>query len=222
MKQLSFGFIALSIVSLAACTSQATARYALSFNVADPQMQQSLTDASTRVIERRIDHLGLTLINKSVQTASGKTVISVTSDLQEGLDALSDELVQPVEMKVMSQAGEGETADITVEGHGGFKDSGINQTDLLWVDSRADEEGKGEVRLVFTDAGRVKMQALFKTLKGKDIGLFVRDKLVSKLHIGTDVVPEDIVIRGIPTAEVAQVFADDMNVGLHVTFTPVP
>lgn len=222
MKKLSFGFLAVSLVSLVACSSQSTTKYSLSFNVSDTQMQQSLTEASVRVIQRRVDHLGLTLVNGTVQSLSGSTTITVIVSEEMGLDMLTDELVQPFDMKVMRTAKEGETADITVEGHGGFKDAGIDQSDLLWVDSRADEEGKGEVRLVFTEPGRAKLATLFKQVNGQDIGLFVRDKLVSKLHVGTDVVPQDVVIRGIPTAEVAQVFADDMNVGLHVTFTPVP
>lgn len=225
MKRLSLCLSIIASLSLAACASENTVTYQLTFSPStDAVTRDTLSEASLRVIERRLDHLGQSLIsNSAIKTGSGVMLEVTFSGDEEVAEVLTAELVAPFSMKVMAQAGEGETADITVEGHGGFIDSGINEKDLQWVDAgKNNTTNKGEVRMIFTTAGRIKMQALFQTLKGKDIGLFVRDKLVSKLHITTDTLPEDIVIRDIPTPEVAQVFADDMDVGLHVTFTPVP
>ena len=50
----------------------------------------------------------------------------------------------------------------------------------------------------------------------------MRDQLVSTLLVDTDEVKDKIVIQSIPNPELAEIFSDDVNVGIHVTFTPVP
>ena len=66
------------------------------------------------------------------------------------------------------------------------------------------------------------MKDLFAESEGKNIGIFIRNQLVSKLLVDTDELIDDIIITDIPTVQLANVFADDVNVGLHVTFTPIP
>lgn len=222
MKRLLLGLSA-AVIVLAGCSSQTTVRYNLTFNVSKAEDQLSLTQASMRVVERRLEHLGEQLLDKQIDTKTKQTAIIITVPDKGAADELTKELTEPFKVRIMAQTGTGETADITVDGQGGFKETGITEKDLLWVDARTDpQNGKGEVGLEFTDAGKIKMQALFRQMVGKNIGIFVRDRLVSKLHIATDNIPNTIVIRDIPSADVAMVFADDMNVGLHVTFTPVP
>jgi hypothetical protein len=45
--------------------------------------------------------------------------------------------------------------------------------------------------------------------------------MVSKLKVGTEKIADHIIISGIPSYTVAQIFADDVNVGLHTTFEPL-
>lgn len=221
MRRLSFA-LAIPLV-LAACASQHTARFALSFDITDKSVQQSLTATSMRVIARRVEHLNEKMLASNTETKGSGTTISVTLSTADGVATLIQELTSPFKVRVMAQTGSGETADITVRDRGGFRETGITEKDLQWVDARKNPANdKGEVRLDFTKDGQKKMQALFKQIIGHDIGLFVRDKLVSQLHVQTDSPPESIVIHDVPSADIAQVFADDMDVGLHVTFTSLP
>ena len=220
MKRLHYALA--TAILLAACSTNHTARYALSFNVQSPADQQALTQMSMRVIERRVEHLGDKVLDKSVETKGSGTVLTVTLEQGKVINDLTKELTRPFDLQIMAQTASGETADITIEGRGSFKKAGITQADLVWVDARKDPtNGKGEVRLDFTPAGKTKMSALFKQSIGHDIGLFVHGRLISQLHVKTDSLPDNLIIRDVPTAELAQVFAEDMDVGLHVIFTPL-
>lgn len=220
MKRVFFGI--LGLVLLAACSSQTTVRYNLAFDVTAPTDQQALTLASEHVIENRLDALSEPLIDKEIDTKDNTTSIVITVPDKGAADELTKELTAPFKMEVMAQTASGKTADVTVQGQGSFSHTNITEKDLQWVQSHKDADGKGEVALAFTDAGRAKMKALLLQMRGKDIGIFVRDRLVSKLHVKATVIPDTIVISGIPSFDVANVFADDMNVGLHVTFTVAP
>lgn len=221
MKRLTFSL--LSLVLLTACGASSSVTYKLDMNVTDMALRQELATQSLRVMGRRLETMGV-LIDDDTTTVEAETAeISITAESQEALDELTTQLQKPFDFKVMREADAGETAEITVEGHGGFMSTGITGADLEWVQGREDATTKkGEVRLVFNTAGREKMADLFKDMNGKVIGLFVRNQLVSKLQVDTPELKDDIVIREIPTGELAIVFADDVNVGIHVTFTPVP
>jgi len=221
MKNLTFPLI--SLVLLTACGASSSATYKLDINVTDMAMRQELAAQSLRIMERRLEAMG-EIINDHVITVEQETAeITIEADHKEALDELSTQLSQPFDFRVMAQAEEGETPELTVEGHGGFMSTGITGADLEWVQGREEaDKGTGEVRLVFTEQGRTKMADLFERMNGKVIGIFVRNQLVSKLQVDTAELKDDIVIRDIPTAELAIVFADDVNVGIHVQFTPVP
>lgn len=226
MKRLLLGLSA--AILLAGCNSQTTVRYHLTFNVSDSQAQDSLAFASQRVVERRLEHLSEPIISDTIDSSKKPVTLTITVPHKSAADELTKELTAPFSLQIMAQTGSGETADITVEGQGGFKQSGITEKDLTGVVSHKDADGKGEVALLLTKDGQAKMQQLFKQTVGSNIGIFVREggapdyQLVSKLHVETTTAPQNIVISNIPSSDLADVFADDMNVGLHVTFTPVP
>lgn len=226
MKRLLLGLSA--VIVLAGCNSQTTVRYSLTFNTTDSQSQENLTFAGQRVIERRLEHLNETIISNTIDSSKKPTTITVTVPDKAAADELTKELTAPFSMQIMAQTGTGETADITIEGQGSFRQTGISEKDLTEVVSHKDPDGEGEVALLLTASGHTKMQQLFKQTVGSNIGIFVREggsaqyQLVSKLHVDTNVAPANIVISNIPSSDLADVFADDMNVGLHVTFTPVP
>ena len=222
MKRILFSLVPLLV--LAACAhSGETVTYNITTNVTDISKQQILVQQSERVIERRLESLGekkpVTEIKK---TGSGFQITAHASN-KDMLSALTQQLQQPFKLRVMAETQPGEKADITVEKFGGFSETGISEKDLDWVIG-GEEPGtkQGQVELAFTAKGRQKMSALFKVMKGKYIGLFVRDQLVSRLHVDTDKLEAVVVIRQIPQPELAQIFADDVNVGLHVAFTVVP
>lgn len=211
-----------AVLALAGCASGPSATYNLQIDrVTDATQRELVANQSVKVIERRLQSMGDILVDSNVRMGGSGATVMVTSESQEALDALAGQLQEPFDMKVMKEVASGQQAELTVEGHGGFVSTGITGADLDWVEGYK-EPGKetGEVKLVFTEAGRTKMAALFKEMKGKNIGIFVRRTLVSKLFVDTDELKDDIVIRDVPSVDLAEIFAEDVNVGIHVTFTP--
>lgn len=98
--------------------------------------------------------------------------------------------------------------------------TGITGADIQLVNAvQESTTGEAGVEIVLRESGRTKMATLFKNSPGQDIGVFVRDRLISSLSVNGEI-KERIVIRGIPSLDIAKIFADDVNVGLHVTLTP--
>lgn len=221
MKRPLFSLV--SVLLLAACATSNSVSYNLEMDVTDAEKRQQLGEQSLRVIERRLSRMGEIPSAQDVTVNEDGAVISITVETQEAIDQLTKELQEPFTFKVMAQTEEGEEGEITVDGHGSFISTPVTGDDLEWVEGRK-EPGKatGEVRLVFTEEGRSEMANLFADKQGSYIGIFVRDQLISKLLVDTGELKDDIVIRDIPSPELAQIFAEDVNVGLHVTFTPVP
>lgn len=208
---------------LLACSTERTVRYRLNFDVPDSPTQQQLTLMSMRVIERRLRGMGEQLIDKEVSTKGDTTTIGITVGTRQGAEALTSSLIKPFVMQVMLQAETATGADVTVKEQGSFNTTGITEKDFDRVEARQEPRtDKGEVRLVLTGSGHLKMAELFKRAKGKDIAIFVRGRLVSKLHVETNELKGDVIIRNVPNFALAQVFADDVTVGLHITFIPVP
>lgn len=207
-------------LTLAACgSSTTTIAYSLGFNLPDAASQQDLALASLRVIERRLDSMGEVLIDKEVRSADGITSLVITiADPVIG-SLLTEQLQTPLNFQIMEEAPE-DQADLVITGQGGFKSTGVDSTSLYAALAQEDSEGKGVITLQFSPDGREKLGQVFRRNKGKHIGMFVRGKLTSKLLVETDTLKDDIIIRDLPSAEIARIFADDLNVGLHVTFTP--
>lgn len=209
-----------TLLLLTACRSTAL-EYELAFDVQDQARQTVLAAASLRVIERRLANIGEEPLDIDIETKDGRVRLIVKLEEETVADILNDHLTEPFELLIMRQTKTEEDADIVVEGHGGFQETGLTEEHIKWLEASEDEGGKGRVTISFTEAGRTLMAELFAENKGKYIGLFVRERLISKLLVDTDELKDDIIISDIPTVKLARVFADDVNVGLHVTFTPV-
>jgi hypothetical protein len=218
MKRFLF-LVAFPLV-LAGCGS-ADVRYQLSFDIYDKQAVDDLTLASTRVIERRLERLEATVKDQSIERSETGAVVSLSLTDATAANILTGELTQPFKLRVMKEAPAGQ-GDITVEGHGAFAETGITESHVVWGEAAEDAERKGAVRITFTPEGRAKLATLFQENNGKSIGIFIRDRLISKLMIKSDQIQDNIVIRDIPNPDLAKIFVDDLNVGLHVTFTPLP
>ena len=207
---------------LLGCSSTGSITYRLDI---DPtvavERSSDLTLASMRVIERRLENLGEDILEKDITFEDGAPHISLTVSDPSALDLLTNQLTAPFTLRIMEEVPEKE-ATIIVGVHGGFRETGITEKHLRWVEASTDGDvlDKGRATLQFTEEGRKLMSELFKKDKGKHIGLFVRGKLMSKLLVESDTLKDDIIIHDIPSVEFAHVFADDVNVGLYVTFSP--
>ena len=202
---------------LTACGS-ASVTYNLEVNIESPDQVSPLLLASKRVVERRMQSIGEDIIDLNLKRVGEDAQIYVEAEEKIALELLSENLMEPFVLEVMEEA-PSDTADITIESHGGFSSTGVNGSHILWMQSDEQANGRGKITISFSEEGRELMGKVFKKNIGKSIGLFVRGQLVSKLLVETDELKDDIIITDIPSIDLANVFADDVNVGVHVIFT---
>ena len=210
------------LMLLAACGGSVHVTYKLQFNTEDPGRKTLLSLAVTRVVERRLENMGEKVKGLDITQGTDGPELSFSLDKQSAAEALQADLLAPFTLRIMREAKKNETPTIAIEGQGGFIETGITEGHLVWTDAAEEPGNKGRITLSFNDDGRKRMAKVFKENVGKSIGLFVRNHLVAKLQVDTAELKDDIIISGIPSVDLAHVFADDVNVGLHVTFIPVP
>jgi preprotein translocase subunit SecD len=121
------------------------------------------------------------------------------------------------DLRIEKQAPTADTADTKAN----WEPTPITGEYLVWAQAIGNRQsGEVSVDLEFNDAGGQLIGDVFTKNKGKYIGIFVRDLLVSKLRISDPKTTNHLLIGGIPSAKIAEIFADDVNAGLFVTYTP--
>jgi hypothetical protein len=222
MKFHALSVFALSAAFLVGCGGPATVEYRLTFDTQDAGLTKEFTDATIRVMQRRMDRLGVDMTKQDIAKDADGVTVTIGMSNGDTADALTKEMTAPFDLNIMTMA-EAETgADLVVEGLGGFNATDITHEDINMVASGSnDATGAGYVLLHFTDAGLAKMRAVFAANVGNSIGLFVRGRLVSSLEVKSAELPSPLVIDGVPNPELAAIFADDVNVGTHVTVSPL-
>lgn len=210
--------LVLALLALTGCGPQ-TVQLSLTFNVSDPAQRNILLEESKKVIERRLSRFEDATPSemKTEDKEDGSVLLSFTVQNADASETLIQELLTPYSLRIMT-ASTG-TGDLLLEEHGWFKNTGITQQHIVWTEGAADPDGKGVVRLVFSDEGRVLLGSVFREHAGGTLGLFVHDRLMAKMPISATEPKEEIVIAGIPVPDMAGIFADDVNVGTHVTFS---
>jgi len=212
-----FPLVLLSL-ALVGCGSR-TIRFSLTFDVQDSLQRTILLEESKKVIERRLsrfeDATPSQMVTENGQ--SGSILLSFNVNNTEARETLTLELLTPYSLKVMT-ASTG-TGDLFIEDQGWFTHTGLTQKHISWAEGAADQNGKGVVHLVFSDEGRALLKKVFQDNPGGALGLFVHDRLMAKMPIVSEEPKEEIIITGIPVPDMAGIFADDVNVGTHVTFT---
>ncbi len=206
---------------LAACSPEQTVRYSLTFDTRDTTRQAQLVSTGKKVVERRLRVMdeGFDLGKIDMQVNGSDIRLSVTAEDPALLAALTEQLSAPFSLRVMRQT-EDPRAPIHVEGLGSFEDTGLNESHVDWAVAQTDGlTGRGMVTMTLTVEGRDAMHKAFTENVGKTIGIFVRDRLVSQKTIDKSEAKDRIIIADIPKVEIANLFADDVNVGLHVRFS---
>ena len=221
MKKTSL--IAVLAVLITACSSVATVlTYSVTFTTENPGRMTDLSLATRHVVERRLARLGGDLIDYDIDfdKESQVATIGLEVDNAKAAKALNKEMVTPFTFEVRYLADEFVEGDIQVEGAGSYRATGITKDDVDWVIGESIEPilDRGRVLIGFTDEGAPKVQKLFEEQAGNTIGLFVRGRLTAAVQI-QDTFEKVLVIEGLPSSEIANVFADDMNVGIHMVFT---
>lgn len=211
-----------SLLALSACGIGGTVvTMNETISLSDPGKVMSIIQASERVLTRRLAGLGVKGATVSViPSGSGSANVSMNLPDTAAVEAAAKILSDPFTFEIKIDGGTIKNADGTEQTD--WKTTGLNGSMLTWVRPVTSSAGDVGVELQFNDAGHQKLAEIFSGNKGKGVGVFVRDLLVSKLTIDSDEPSENIIISGIPSAKVAEIFADDVNVGLYTTFTPAP
>lgn len=215
---------AFAALLLAACGSgqPATVTYDLAFNVTTPEQIENLTNAAMRVAERRMDNMGVLQPGKEFGKDGTPSLVLTLPD-QAGADELTRQLTAPFSMKIMKQTPEGATPDLESDEMGKFSDTGISTLDFVGVEAGKDANGVIGARITLTPQGAEKLRALYAEQNGKQIGVFIRNKLIVKIAVTDSRLDDDkIDVPNIPNVQIAEAFMDDVNVGLHVVYTPRP
>jgi len=208
---------------LTACGNTPTElTYHVTFDTEDAGRMTDLSLATRHVIERRLARLEGNLIDYDIdydQEAKVAT-IGVKVDNAPAAEKLNVEMTTPFIFEVRYLVKEAQEGDIDVKGVGSFRETGIGKQDVDWVVGQTTDPplNRGRVLIGFTDNGAPKVQTLFEEQADNTIGLFVRNRLTAAVKISDDF-EKVLVIEGLPSGEIAKVFADDMNVGIHMTFT---
>lgn len=208
----------------AGCGTPATLVYNVTFDTTDKNIMSDLATAGQHVMERRLAALGGSLIDYKVNydEKTNVTIITAEVDTQEHADALNAQMTEPFTLDVRVTADKEEPGDIVIKGQGIFHATDVTKDDFGWMTGNATEGDAlqhGQVTIGFTEKGSEKMRTLFRKYDGKAMGIFVRGMLVAKIKLQNEKIDRTITIKSIPSREIAEVFADDMNVGLHMTFT---
>ena len=220
--------LASSIVFLfAGCTAAApktgTDTYALSYNVQDAVQMNKLADASVRVVGRRLESMSATITATGVLLNTDKTELEIIGMSDEFLTALQKQLTGTFDIAIRIAPKDAKPSDMANSQFGSFADMKFGKQYFSWVSAgkSAMTPGKATAKIELTAEGLQKLQDLFRTNEGKIMGIFVRNQLMSQKSItATDAGENAIIIDGIPSESLAATFADDVNVGLHVTFEP--
>ncbi len=205
---------------LAGCAK--TVKLSVAFDTQDAARRTALEAAVSRSVDGRMVSKGKKVIRQELTTTGETNVLTVQVSDSEAAKLLSDGLTTPFTMSIMKQVAAGE-GDVISEKFGEFKETGIETKHFDWVTTALSvtEAGvsQGSVVISFTEEGQTLLKDVFAKNRGGVIGIFVRGQLMSKKLVDAKDKQDSIQIDGIPGEELAKAFADDVNVGLHVTFT---
>jgi preprotein translocase subunit SecD len=214
----------LGVTVLAACSGQFSMKYTAMFTHVDAAKSAVLIESIERVIIRKFAALGIEQKEVRVTVvptgeAGAEVTVHVPDDpkIVETAEAiLSEQLTFDIRIEKEQRPDGEETTDNWIP-------TALTGSSLLWAQAQGNSKtGEIFVELQLSAEGRQKMHEVFTTAKGKNVGIFVRGLLVSKLRVSDAPLADTVAIGPIPNDRVAEIFADDLNVGLRVTFTPAP
>lgn len=208
-----------SLMVLAACGgSSVSLAYTAKSSVSDAGRNTLIFQATERVLTRRLAAVEIASPRIAVVPQDTTTATVTMTVPSASVDTVNRIISDPFTFEI--RLAKSMTKDAAGVEQTDWQPTGVDGTMLDWVQPVQNADGSAiGVELRFSETGRTKLTEAFRGNKGKDVGIFVRDLLVSKLKINTEVPDEHIVISGIPSAKVAEIFADDVNVGLHISFT---
>lgn len=206
-------------ILLAACGASTSQVQATVTTDTDPARSIYLFNAVERMLESRMTVAGY---QEPMVTVSPVGSINATVSIPVIDDAMRS-TVEGLLSNDFSLDFRIEDEEVPLGEDARWKATDLTSDALDWVVPIGDRStGNIGIELQFTPSGRATLEHVFRNNAGRQLGIFVRGLLMSKLTI-PDAMPEErIVIRGVPSEEAAEIFSADVNVGLHVTFAPLP
>ncbi len=207
-------------LTLAACGGEQKVVRKMEIRASDSSKVRTLLEATERVMERRFASLKLLNARASVVPLDTKSaMLTLTlpdSETAERFEAiLSAPFTFDVRIEKPKEKLKKDDPD-EIE----WIPTALTGSSLSWVQAIGNKNtGRVSLELQFTEKGQSLLQSLFRENVGKNIGIFVRDAMMSTFSISSPDVGSSIMIGGVPSASIAEVFSDDVNVGLFVSFT---
>lgn len=220
MKRLTLTSLA-CLVLLAACSRSTadTLIYSATYKTDDAARRLQLGESLEKVINRRLEARGISGVVTSVtpKGKGGEVMISnIASPEKRGaiVELLAESFTFDLRLEKTS-TGQTVKSSSSASNLENWEKTDITGADLVWVQAQQDPKTQQVgIELTFTEKGREKLSEIFAKHNNRVLGIFVRDFLVSKLTIDGKEIKKYIVITGVPNVNVAQVFADDVNVGI--------
>lgn len=206
-------------------TDDATVSYKLTTDLTDASRIETLPTVVQRLLENRLIALDSFAREVKVTPEGDDYMVTVTlsGSNMTVLDTLTERITEPLTIRFMKEVPL-EEADIIIADTEGYKETMLTEDHIVWLTHRTHPVLKnGEVIIEFSEKGKELRKQIFEENKGNNIGVFVKGRPIYKLLVdeNDEEDTDTVVLRNIPNPEMAQIFADDMNVGLHVTFSPV-
>ncbi len=229
MKRNIFLLIGFAL-SLAACSGEQKIVQKLTIRASDSAKVLSLVQATERVMNRRLAAINVKNAHASVvPTGTNTATLTLTLPTAETASRTKEILAEPftfdlrIEEPKAKDTKNDTNASLPTEASvqaGDWTETTLTGSSIVWVQAVGNKAtGVVSIELQFTEEGKKALADVFTQNVGKNLGVFVRDLLVSKMSITTEKVEDHVIISGIPSAAIAEVFADDVNVGLFVSFT---
>lgn len=208
------------VLMLSACGGSTTIVKTMHIRVSDSAKVMTILQATEKVMERRFAALKLQNARASVVPLNANTAtLTLTlpdTEATEKMEAiLAEEFTFDIRIEKIKDKNAKEDAPQSE-----WLPTAFTGSSLSWVQAVGNKNtGRVALELQFTEQGRTVIQSIFRENVGKNIGIFVRNQLMSSFQITNPNVGDTIAIGGAPSANIAEVFADDVNVGLLVSFT---
>lgn len=241
MKKNLPALFVLSCVLLAACgktdtTTVINYKMMLDANMQDKRLE--LINASQRIMGYRLLAANIKAVPTAIPSGQTEGLLTIRLTNPKDLAAAKKIIERPFAFDIRTEivpTPNGKKPD-----DANWQKTGITEKHVLWIQVLADKaSGSIAAEIQLTPEGRKKMEAVFADLakqnqalilkampKSKvappvlNIGIFLRDSLISELTPSGSQLQSRVIISGIPSASVAQIFADDVNTGIHVHFVP--
>lgn len=217
-RRLSLLLSALAIIGLSACSrAGTTVQYTVTTDT-DAGRSAYLFSAVERVISSRLAVAGYKDASVRVTPTGPTTATLSVPVIDDAMQAAVDYIAADpfsIEMRLEDETVETGADDRWVA-------TGIDASSLDWVLPIGDRKsGSISIELQFSADGRAALQRVFRDNPGRKLGIMVRGLLMSAITIPTHGTIEDrIIIKGVPSEKAAEIFAADVNVGLHISLTP--